>query len=217
MPRSLPCPALPFLFLLLPFPSWAASSDLLVSTEASVGDDQVTVDARSGESDSTAGGKDAAEGGRLGEDASDGGDTGLPQAESGGEDAGGDGRSDATLDPGVACGTGPYCTSPSQFCCISSNGFGNPQTRCVSNICGGAGNGGTSVHCDDTADCASGQVCCALDIGGSITSVSCQTTCGPSGIITTYDRFCDPKNNDCPSIAPTCAASPNLMGYNVCM
>jgi hypothetical protein len=141
-------------------------------------------------------------------------DTGPAQVDSSGDEVMEDtGLGDAAPDPGIACGSGPYCAPSSQTCCVSSSVL-SMQRRCAAgNSCGQ----GTPVHCDDTADCPSGQVCCGTDYTNiGYTDVSCRMTCGPSTFTMTYVRFCDPNNNDCPSTSPNCKASTIITGYNVC-
>jgi hypothetical protein len=142
-------------------------------------------------------------------------DTGPAQVDSSGDEVMEDtGPGDAAPDPGVACGSGTYCTPSVQTCCISTSGFGGMQRRCSNgNTCGS----GTPVHCDDTADCPSGQVCCGSVYANVYTDVSCRMSCVPSPIgLTTNVRFCDPNNNDCPSTAPNCKMSTIITGYTVC-
>jgi len=118
-------------------------------------------DAASGEHDATSG-SDASADHEAPVDTGSGRDTEPAQLDSGGDDAmasdtsaGGCGAR-----PGIACGSGMYCAPSSQTCCVSSGGLGGTQRRCANgNSCGS----GTPVHCDDTADCPSGQVCCGLD------------------------------------------------------
>ena len=130
--------------------------------------------------------------------------------------------SEGGVDPGIACGTGTYCMM-GEFCCHTSTGpiGGMPQDRCVSqgNGCGnGIGNGGVAIRCDDTAECALGQVCCAsVAIGGNFTGVSCQANaCPASSFLASYQRLCDPNVNDCPAATPNCRPSTANAPYNVC-
>jgi hypothetical protein len=192
----------------------APLSDLLTGTDSG-GGGSGEPDATSGDHDAT-GSVDASADREAPVDTGSGRDTEPAQVDSGADDvmASDTGAGDAAPDPGIACGSGTYCAPSSQTCCVSSGGLGGTQRRCANgNSCGS----GTPVHCDDTADCPSGQVCCGTDYANvGYTDISCRMTCGPSTFTITYARFCDPNNNDCPSTAPNCKMSTIITGYTVC-
>jgi hypothetical protein len=119
------------------------------------------------------------------------------------------------IDPGIACATKIYCDPATQQCCIT--GGGNLQTHMCQgqgDTCGMAGQQGTTMTCDDTADCQAGQVCCGqLDITNtSYLQVTCQMDC--SNFNAGQRQFCDPMGNDC--VTGTCQASTILPGYHAC-
>jgi hypothetical protein len=63
----------------------------------------------------------------------------------------------AAPDPGkLACGS-ETCDVPGSVCCFSSIAPGGAADHCEPNA---TACGAPNVHCDETADCASGQVCC---------------------------------------------------------
>jgi hypothetical protein len=130
-------------------------------------------------------------------------ETSVPETGGGGDD--------------VYCGSAT-CTAPQQYCCVTGAGQGlTPSYKCQSGQgnCGGGASPGTSVHCDKTADCPGGEVCCGSDFNGSYSDVSCQASCNGSGQGFMQVQFCDPNANDCPQ-GLSCQMSMVLIGYNVC-
>ncbi len=75
--------------------------------------------------------------------------------------------------PRVACGDNQSCTSATQVCCHSFMGEDPPTLSCA---CPGAcGPGASEFQCDDSGDCETGQVCCAVyDLGEEVVHGSCQ-------------------------------------------
>ena len=108
------------------------------------------------------------------------------------------------------------CTAGSQICCGSWKSDGKFSYGCEANgflACAG----GTTIACDDSSDCPSGQVCCGALSNNRYTSVECKATCTNS-IGSRAVRFCDPKAavDECAAIGKTCTASQSLPGYHVC-
>jgi hypothetical protein len=115
----------------------------------------------------------------------------------------------------VFCGN-DTCTTPQQYCCVTGAGQGStPSYSCKMGqaSCGSTAGPGTPVHCDKTADCPSGDVCCGSDYNGYYADVSCQTSCTGTGF--TPVQFCDSSGSDCPQ-GMTCQMSGVLTGYWVC-
>jgi hypothetical protein len=106
-------------------------------------------------------------------------------------------------DRNVKCG-GSYCTAGSQSCCDPE---GSPSCITTGHFCSRL-----SISCDDSADCNTGQICCATRHSGNnaIESVSCSSSCNGSNPI----QLCSPGTNECRS--GTCSAWGSLPGYNAC-
>lgn len=108
------------------------------------------------------------------------------------------------------------CTAGSEICCGSWKSDGKFSYSCEPNgflACAG----GTTIACDDSSDCPSGQVCCGTLSNNRYTSVECKATCNNS-IGGRAVRFCNPKAavDECAALGKTCTASQSLPGYNVC-
>jgi hypothetical protein len=117
----------------------------------------------------------------------------------------------STGDPGVLCSKSgsqqTFCTPTLEVCCVALQP-GSGRT-CMPD---GVPCDGVPVHCDDTADCLAGQVCCGTQNNGNYVDVSCVADCPPQG--NTF-QFCDPKTNDCPPQSQ-CQPSMSLQGYFIC-
>ena len=110
----------------------------------------------------------------------------------------------------------PSCTAGSEICCGSwkSGKFGYSCEPTGLLACAG----GTTIACDDSSDCPSGQVCCGtLSSGSRYTSVQCKTTCNNTPGVRAV-RFCNPKAavDECAALGKSCTASQSLPGYHVC-
>ena len=108
---------------------------------------------------------------------------------------------DAGPPPAIKCGN-TTCNAQSQQCCISQQG-----ASCVST---GNCNGGIALSCSSSANCASGEVCCAT-LGGGTPSAKCASTCGnpPQAIqVCAKKSECKPNQN--------CIAIPQGQGLKVC-
>jgi hypothetical protein len=105
-------------------------------------------------------------------DGSTGNDGGSPEAGSCVVPEGG-----APCDPGhVVCDNAP-CAVPANFCCGTAGNGGFTET------CETAGTscGGLSAACDETADCAGGQICCLVATSFTSANLACQTGTSCSG------------------------------------
>jgi len=114
-----------------------------------------------------------------------------------------------------ATGGTASCTAGSEICCGSWKS-GKFAYSCEQNgflACAG----GTTIACDDSSDCASGQVCCGTLSNNRYTSVECKATCNNS-IGGRAVRFCNPKAavDECAALGKSCKASQTLPGYHVC-
>ena len=99
-----------------------------------------------------------------------------------GNDAGAEGDSPSTnVDSGlvslpgfVDCNAGGLCSIASgEYCCIKSAGDGGADFSCV---IGDVGCSENRSKCDEAADCAPGQSCCATLSFGSFATI-CDTAC----------------------------------------
>ncbi|HEY8039812.1 MAG TPA: hypothetical protein VIF15_08475 [Polyangiaceae bacterium] len=196
-------------FALAPACSGAASSELLSAGAAGAGASDAGA-----ETSEQGGGADASSQPEAQPPLDSGGgvqDAGLP--ETGVTDSGGAGGGMTIFCPPSPC-------APPAFCCVTGAGQGNPpKYACETSpaSCNGNGGPGTTVHCDRTADCAPGDVCCGSDYNGFYSDVSCrpQQQCGGNGQGFQQVQFCDPHVGDCPQ-GTTCQPSQVLPGYSVC-
>jgi hypothetical protein len=163
-----------------------AGDDALSSPEA--GEDSSGVADAADDTSTTRGADAGAEGGmRDGGGPSDGSmvadasDAGRMDASKAGGDAG-EGGSPVCLVPdgGAPCSPGKVtcgsttCDTATDYCCAGTNGAGTCEP-----LNGGTCASGVEVECDETADCASGNVCCQQDAYGPH-SATCETAC-PTG------------------------------------
>jgi hypothetical protein len=105
-------------------------------------------------------------------------------------DSGADVRRDAAVDArdagkgGIRCGTGS-CDPSASFCCLTS---GNIRCLTLGATCTTSSD---RLHCDDTADCATGQVCCLVEgssgAGADATCILTTAGCGAP-----KNMLCDP-------------------------
>lgn len=126
-------------------------------------------------------------------------------------------------DPGTLCFTqynppiSTYCKPGTELCCIKQS-----ASACVPNQVGSCNQPATRMSCDDSADCAPGNVCC-----GSIfqfnqqpyySEIKCAATCAVNNQTPGYRRFCDPNApvDECAAIGLQCNASTVLPGYYAC-
>jgi hypothetical protein len=120
---------------------------------------------------------------------------------------------EAAAPPGLSCTNGTmkvFCQG-TDTCCITT-GIGTTTAACGSaNTCLG-----TELRCASSADCTTGQVCCASEnLGGFTTTytVSCAMTCTGLG----KSELCNPsKGSSACSGGETCTASTALPGYSQC-
>lgn len=77
----------------------------------------------------------------------------------------------------VVCGS-IVCTTPDEFCCISADA-GPPACLDVSASCPAPV---AELYCDEAADCASGQVCCATVRSGFPVQYCASSCSGPSSV-----------------------------------
>ena len=124
----------------------------------------------------------------------------------------------------VACADAGSCSTPMQVCCGPVGPPGDTDNLCTSP--GGCLAGGVvAAHCDDTADCSGGQICCvAPGPGGTDVQwlTQCQTPlafpdppCGSNGI-RPYDHLCS-CSYEC-SVGPCQpGASEATLGRTVCV
>lgn len=122
-------------------------------------------------------------------------------------DTGGrDASPDSGPDPGIRCGGG-FCSSPAQYCCKT----GGLYTCLLSGIaCVG-----TSIRCDDAAECAGNQVCCArVDGNNQLQGVDCTGAgaCQQNDVV-----LCDPGAANLCGGSMTCqATTTGIQGYSEC-
>jgi hypothetical protein len=110
----------------------------------------------------------------------------------------------------VHCGQST-CTTP-EFCCVMNGG---QLQACSTSLNDCSNQGGTTVLCTTSTQCADGQVCCGQRPNSNVyQDVSCQPSCGGNN----NDRqFCDPNApNDCPQ-GTKCQKSQVLSDYFVCL
>ena len=107
-------------------------------------------------------------------------------------DSGADVRRDAAADVrdaggkgGIRCGT-TTCDSATQFCCLASG-----NTRCLAAASTACTASTDRLHCDDTADCATGQVCCASE-GSSGNGADAVCILATLGCGSPKNMLCDP-------------------------
>ncbi len=109
-----------------------------------------------------------------------------------------------TGDPGIACGSS-FCTAMVETCCNPNLPSPTCGTTCT----------GAKMTCDDTADCPSGQICCAkITMQGAWQQSTCTTTCSSPSL-----HMCDPTvSNPCGAVAgTTCRQMSQLpTGYYAC-
>jgi hypothetical protein len=106
-------------------------------------------------------------------------------------DSGADVRRDAAVDArdagkgGIRCGT-QTCDPTTTFCCLGSGNM-----RCLGLAATSCSSSTDRLHCDDTADCATGQVCCLAQglsgAGADATCIVATLGCG-----TPRQLLCDP-------------------------
>ncbi len=90
-------------------------------------------------------------------------------------------------DPGhIQCGTSS-CIPGSQFCCITNDAstFACDQTSMPMQCMGMMNSEGTTMYCDEAANCPDAQVCCGFVGTGGGYATSCQPSCGGNAI-----QFC---------------------------
>jgi hypothetical protein len=115
------------------------------------------------------------------------GGTGGTTVDSGAPDA----RRDAAADTrdagkgGIRCGA-TTCDPASQFCCLSSS-----NTRCLAASSTSCSSSTDRLHCDDTADCPVGQVCCASE-GSSSNGAAAVCILTTLGCGSPKQMLCDP-------------------------
>lgn len=107
----------------------------------------------------------------------------------------------------LTCGTAT-CSIPAQSCCVQGGG-GTTSFSCVAGNCpvpdAGAGGGDvTQLKCSGTANCTSGNVCCARQQvvnGRDVVTSQCQATCTGGSV-----QLCDPKaaTSGCADAGATC-------------
>jgi len=106
-------------------------------------------------------------------------------------DAGADVRRDAAADvrdaggKGIRCGT-TTCDPATQFCCLTSG-----NVRCLASTATGCTASTDRLHCDDTADCTAGQVCCATE-GSSGNGADAVCIVATAGCGSPKQMLCDP-------------------------
>jgi hypothetical protein len=174
--------------------------------------------AGSQEAGSSSGSSGASESGRPAPSSGSDGTADATTAETGPEDAAPDVDDADAGNPGIPCGTTAVCMLPDQVCCTGIQLVTMPQCASATvNNCNGNG-GGTLLRCDDSSDCAMGEVCCGSKslLSSSYTSFTCRPTCPSSTIAMTYEQLCNPMNNDCPSSAPNCRATNTPSGFFAC-
>jgi len=103
-------------------------------------------------------------------DSGDNSDTGSGDFDSGIGDSGP--TEAAPPDKGAVQCNGSPCNSDDSSCCIEADG----GQSCVANSSTKKCEGLAEVHCDEKADCESGQVCCATVVGAKATS-KCAAAC----------------------------------------
>jgi hypothetical protein len=139
-----------------------------------------------GSNDATVNGDDSGnnpgtDSGNPGTDSGNPGTDSGNNGEGGGGDGGGNGDGGRPSDPHkVPCGT-VSCDTTTDFCCIHFELDGGvSEAGCTPNN-GNCRNGGFEEHCDESADCDGGRICC-LNIGGAIGGQSdCQQPQGQGG------------------------------------
>jgi hypothetical protein len=140
-------------------------------SEAASGDDA------SGSSSGSSGGSGSGSGSSSGSSGGSSGGTTDGGSSSGGDGGGTDGGTATCAMPDgggpctpgqVPCGT-TLCSTP-DYCCVTT--ASNKTTCDMSN----QNCVGTAYHCDETADCPAGNVCC-LNFAGLTNSTTCQTAC----------------------------------------
>jgi hypothetical protein len=99
-------------------------------------------------------------------------------------------RRDAVVDArdagkgSIRCGT-TTCDPSVAFCCLTNNNI-----RCVSSTATTCNASSDKLHCDDTADCATGQICCVTEgANGNGADAVCTAT---TGCTTPKQMLCDP-------------------------
>lgn len=116
-------------------------------------------------------------------DAGDAGDATDARAPSDARSDAHDASADAYVDPGIPCGSA-YCKPGSQVCCWTA-GACTAAFSCSTAY---------AIACDDRAECAAGEVCCAEWSGSLVLQARCATSC-PTG----FHEECNPKE---PSACP---------------
>jgi hypothetical protein len=106
-------------------------------------------------------------------------------------DAGTDVRRDAAADVRDAGGKGSIrcgsltCDPAAAFCCLTNNNI-----RCVSPTATTCVASSDRIHCDDTADCAAGQICCVTEgANGNGSDAVCTLT---TSCLAPKQMLCDP-------------------------
>lgn len=91
----------------------------------------------------------------------------------------------APCDPAhIQCGT-TECTVGSQYCCIA-NDAGSFTCDTTSTKCQGTMmSPGTSMYCDEAANCPDAQVCCGFAGSAGGYATACQPSCGGNAV-----QFC---------------------------
>jgi hypothetical protein len=112
----------------------------------------------------------------------------------------------------VRCGSSS-CSVGAQVCCATWTA----QTAEIQCEKQGSCFGRLSIACDDTADCAAGEMCCAyFEEHSGFTSASCKSKCGSSLPGVRSARFCDPAAPGECGPGAACKPSTDLSGYFVC-
>lgn len=92
----------------------------------------------------------------------------------------------------IKCGTAT-CSGATQFCC-GTNGWGGfckdlgQESQCT-------GDSGDALHCDDNADCGTGEVCCL----GAARTATCGTSCSGGKVLCRGNAGC-PTGQSCTGV-----------------
>lgn len=135
-----------------------------------------------------------------------------------GADGGGSAAPSQPGDGLVVCQSeaGTPCQLPAEVCCLS---YSDPHTpdlciprpTAVNGPCPGLGPQSRIAECDDSDDCASPNICCALLLGSALPSFLCVS---PASCIQTAMPVCNISKNDCPDGHPCTLVGPGV--YTAC-